>query len=338
MEVQLKEYFYYSQDGLIFSNRIQAIEYKIKTKKEIYFYYNDDFWSKLNWKVEPEGSLDFHYKMQAQRIRDEYDYVILCYSGGYDSTNILETFHYNNIKLDKILITGAFSKDQQKPSDINHNGEIYLNAFPCIKELDLEKITQVFDYSDMYSDVTQFSLYKLEETWVEKIGSRCSPHHFFWRDMDKYIVPKEFENKKVAILFGIDKPYLIENNTFYFNDLAATAYGNYNREKNNVDVIPFYWDTKYPLILLKQLHFLKNNPLLQYDQDSVAHAVYNLKNQLSFKSGKSNNPLLAKRDTFFLKQKDTKLYDFYTHSIKRINSSEFIKEIKMIKTKKYAII
>jgi hypothetical protein len=42
------------------------------------------------------------YKERAQQLRDSYDYLILAYSGGSDSDNMLKTFLYNNIKIDEI--------------------------------------------------------------------------------------------------------------------------------------------------------------------------------------------------------------------------------------------
>ena len=82
-----------------FSSKYDALMYHKKTKEEVFFYYNDEIYDKIDWSIEPPGTLDFYYKEQAQRIRDSYDYVILCFSGGADSTNILNTFYYNNIKI-----------------------------------------------------------------------------------------------------------------------------------------------------------------------------------------------------------------------------------------------
>ena len=92
-------YHYYSEDNKIFPNRVHAVKYSIDTGKKVYLHYYDEIYTKLNWKIEPPEPIEYYYKEQAQRIRDQYDYLILCYSGGYDSTNILETYHFNNIKL-----------------------------------------------------------------------------------------------------------------------------------------------------------------------------------------------------------------------------------------------
>jgi hypothetical protein len=311
---------YYTKDGKTFSNRVEAITYANKTEQIPYINYYDKIYSRIDWSIEPEGTLDFHYKMQARRIRDEYDYVILCYSGGFDSTNILETFHFNNIKLDKIVVTGPFKQDSYSGSDENHNGEIYENAFPYLTQLGLDPIVQVIDYTDLYENVNQFSVYDFGEQWVEEIGCRYSPHHFFWRDLDRYVVPPQYQDKKVAIIWGTDKPRL-NGNTFQFLDNAITSYARFNQNpRHNVTNINFYWDPNYPLILLKQLHTLKKYQRFLTNEE-IARIIYRLKQPLNFKSGKSPSLLIAKRDTFLLNKTDSSIYDFYQMGVNRLGAS-----------------
>jgi hypothetical protein len=95
-------FYFYSKDVAKFKSKIDAIEYSQKTGQEINFYFYDDTYAALDWKKELTPDLDYYYKQQALRLREKYDYLILAYSGGADSTCILETFIHNNIKLDKI--------------------------------------------------------------------------------------------------------------------------------------------------------------------------------------------------------------------------------------------
>ena len=324
-------YFYYDEDKKTFPNRIQAVKHQLETGKKVYLYYYDEIYDKLNWKIEPPESLQYYYKEQAQRIRDQYDYVVLCYSGGYDSTNILETFHFNNIKLDKIVCVGALSQDSHSGVDENHNGELYYNSFPYLKELGLESITQTIDYTQMFDDVSQFSVYELGDTWIEEIGSKYSPHNWFWRDLDRYVIPESQKDKKIGIIFGADKPYMYSNpirgthySSFCFQDTPITSYGRFNPNKRfNTDYINFYWDPTYPFILLKQLHELKKNGYKhQFGHNFVNSVVYKLKKPLLFKSPKSGSPYLSLRDKYLLKKKDSKLLDFFKIGIQPIQHLE----------------
>jgi len=333
---------YYSEDGKKFSNRIEAIRYSLSSGKKIYCYYYDDVYDKLDWTIEPEGSLDFHYKQQAQKIRDEFDYVILCYSGGLDSTNILETFHYNNIKLDKIVVQGPFKQDSFTGSDENQNGEVYKNAFPYLNQLGLTGITQFIDNTELYGDITQFSIYQTGDDWANHIGARYSPHHFFWRDLDHYVVPKEYQDKKIAIVWGTDKPYLVHSNgktVFRFRDGALTSYGRFDQPlRSNVTNVNFYWDPTYPLILLKQLHALNEykHHIGRFNRLSIGNVLYDLKVPLNHLSSKSPDIYVGLRDQFLFRIGESDILKFHQAGLKSIQDIDMDK-FRNIDSKEYAI-
>jgi flagellar motor protein MotB len=122
--------------------------------------------------------------------------------------------------------------------------------------------------------------------------------------LERHVIPQEFKNKKVAIIFGKDKPGLFSENNlrpdklngFHFRDTPITSYGNRTRV-DNCDRINFYWDPSFPVILIKQLHTLrkfyaihrKNAFMVEgaqnFGDQSVDNIVYNLKIKLLFKSG-----------------------------------------------------
>lgn len=316
---------YYFDDGSRFSSKIEALQYSLKSQKNFRLYYFDEVFSSIDWSIEPSGNLQYHYKQQAQRIRDEYDYVVLCYSGGADSTNILETYVYNNIKLDKIVVVGALNEDSAKGDDKNHNGELYHNVFPYIKDLGLEHITQICDYTTLFDKPENFSIYEYGENWVDIIGTRLSPHNWFWRDIHKHVVPKEWCSKKVAIIFGKDKPKLYfrqENKSkifgFQFNDVVVNNYGNILTSEN-CDRINFYWDHNYPFIIIKQMHVLKRNFEVFKEIKSTDELVYNLKRPLVFKSPKSLLKHMSLRDNFLFRKKSSSIYKFYFDGLHYLN-------------------
>jgi hypothetical protein len=353
---------YYCNDGKIFVNKLDAVNYNIKNNqykffnydKQVLFNYYDNVWSKCDWTKEPPESIDYYYKEQAQRIRDEYDYVMLCYSGGFDSTNILETFHFNNIKLDKIIVVGAFGQDKFNNDDTNFNGELYINAYPYLKELGLENITETHDYSNYCNDPKNFSLYEYGEQWVDIIGTRFSPAHWFFRDIEKYVVPPHMENKKVAIIFGRDKPHLMYDSTdnpgFFFRDNPVQDYGRLNERVNNIDRINFYWDPNYTNILIKQVHMLHQaypkgysdfKPLTHFPHQELYNSdkiVYNLRKPLLYKSPKNLTPYFSTKDSFLLKDKSGKLFDFYLNGIKSLKKKTDMEILKRpIRSKFYKI-
>ena len=340
--------FYYSTDGTVFKSKIKAIEHRALSGNEISYYYFDHIYSKLNWKIEPVDSLEYHYAAQAQRLRDKYDYLILCYSGGYDSTNILETFFYNNIKLDKIVIVGAFSQDSTSGVDENHNGELYKNAFPYIDELGLSSITEKFDYTELFADVKNLSIVEQGSDWVDTLGGWFSPHNWFWRDIEKFVIPKNIGSKKVGLIFGRDKPSLI-GNKFRFSDTPINSYGN-STGTLNCTRINFYWDPEYPQILLKQLHILHRvhtNIGTTYNHSSTAvvtsnglntnRIIYDLKKPLIFKSPKSKTNLISLRDNYLSRKRNSSTFALFTDGIKNIQTRVGIENIKPISGRYYEI-
>ena len=358
--------YYYSEDGSSFTSKIKAVNYGLKNNQKIQFYYHDEIYSLVDWKTEPSESIDYYYKEQAQRIRDNYDYVILAYSGGYDSTNILETFHYNNIKLDKIITIGALSQDSVSGVDENHNGELYHNVFPYLKELNLESITQVLDYTTYFSDINRFSIAKYNENWVDEIGAWFSPHNWFWKDIEQYIVPPEWKNKRIALVFGKDKPSLFYDpksvvslqpvnsppqlNSFCFRDTPCMSYAD-TGTKGDIDRINFYWDPTYTNILVKQLHMI--NKVYQVSMFSgyfpeigiqtfsnidTNTIVYNLKKKLMFKSGKSKTNLISLRDSYLKDKQNSDVYTLYNKGMCTIHHSIGLNNIKPINSKFYGIL
>ena len=91
---------YYNVNGKIFYDKLEAIIFANKTKSEIEWnYYNDIFYS-IDWNIEPETSLREFYKIRAQQLREKYDYLIAFVSGGADSSQVVDSFVKNKIKLD----------------------------------------------------------------------------------------------------------------------------------------------------------------------------------------------------------------------------------------------
>lgn len=327
---------YYTSDGKTFTSKIRALEYSAINKVPVNLYYHDAIYDQCRWTVEPADSLATLYKDQAQRIRDNYDYVILCFSGGYDSSNILETFYYNNIKIDKIVTVGAISQDSRSMVDENHNGELYHNVFPYIKELGLESITQLCDYTTYFDNPENFSISQYANEWVDYTGAWYSPHNWFWRDIEKYVIPREYQDKRVAIIFGKDKPQLsIEGKVagFCFKDTPVSSYGNVE-QFGNCDRINFYWDPTFPQILIKQLHVLNRAKGFGVNADNI---VYDLKRPILFKSPKSKTNILSLRDRYLMTKKDSEVYNMYYAGINQINKTIGLKNLRIITSKFYKI-
>jgi hypothetical protein len=285
--------------------------------------------------------LEYYYKQQALRLREKYDYLVLAYSGGADSTCILETFVHNNIKLDKIVSVGAFSKDSAWGVDENHNGEIYHNVIPYVKELGLESITDIVDYTK-YLDGDNFknlSIYQHGSNWVYEIGSFFSVHNFFWRDAERILIPNEWKNKKVGFIYGLDKPEINFHEQEFvlrFTDTPVILYGN-SSGYENVERVRFFWNPEFTEMTVKQVQELKRTRTVGGNQKNIAKALYNLRKPLSFESPKTGNVFWSLRDTYLKDMKDTELFKFYSDGLKVLDSTVGFKSVVPIPTKNYHI-
>jgi hypothetical protein len=247
---------------------------------------------------------------------------------------------------------GAFSQDSYAGDDTNHNGEIYHNVFPYIQELGLKDIFQVIDYTKIFFDLKTLS-YAQTNTWIEKSGNWFSPHHWVWNDIQNYAVPFEMRNKKVAIIFGKDKPTLSKDSKgmyFHFNDAAT---GGYFMGKDNIDAINFYWDPTFPEILVKQLHIINRYTKMRNELDvrldterfiqvingkSVHDLIYDLKKPLAYLSKKSPSNIISLRDTYLKTSKNSDLYDMFSDGVKQLHARLGQSKVPVRLSKRYYIV
>src|SRR5262245_7733265 len=104
MKMPLQEFGYYLYKGQVFFNKYDAFERALAAGDfapaiEFRFHMPDQLG---DCTVEPEPSLADLYRARALRLRDQYDYLILMYSGGADATQVLMTFLNNGIHLDEV--------------------------------------------------------------------------------------------------------------------------------------------------------------------------------------------------------------------------------------------
>jgi hypothetical protein len=341
--------YYYDNDNKIYPLKNEAL----KTKKDLKFYFHDDFFIKQQWKVEPTESLSELYKQRAQQIRDKYDYVVVCYSGGADSTQILESFYYNNIHIDEILVVGALSQDSEKGVDENHNGDLYHNVFPTLNQFKLPntKITLI-DYTKYFNDPNFFTLIKqYGPEYHNYIGTYSSVHNLFWYDLPLFFR----SDKQIAFIFGAEKPKVIyhkDTGKFCatFMDSSLTDYGfryNYGSGKR----VNFYTDPDAIKLMIKQHHVVKNfllenvigkDPMI-YDRfqvdyfSNVRPIIYNLKNPLAFESIKSKTTVLSARDKFMLTNKNSEIYNIFRQSLVNLSKDRNVNQRYSIPSREYQL-
>lgn len=108
-----------------------------------------------NLELEPSETLQELYLQRAIELRNKYDYLILYYSGGNDSNQILETFMLNKIFLDEIVI---FSKEDMDLKNKIQDEEKLLFFVPEYYEASKSAIPQAKFYIETYSPRTKLTI------------------------------------------------------------------------------------------------------------------------------------------------------------------------------------
>lgn len=337
---------YYGADGRVLGSRYDAL----RDGGSCHFYFHDREYEQVDWTRAPSASLAELYRARAEQIRRDYDYIVLAYSGGADSTNMLETFLENDIPVDEVLTVGSFSRDSFTGSDENRNGDFYHSAFPVLRELKGPRVT-IFDYAKALAAPGE--LRAIEEhgsDWCKHASPFIvSPHHLVWASIDKFI---GCPNKKCALVFGGDKPWFGWDGSRGYveiQDSHMSGYGN-RRRVGDFDRVYFYTDPAATDILRKQAHVIQQFFLesgLTYQQfhgryaDFVHALIYRLRRPVPYVSQKSTLGIISSRDRWVLQAKDSDIYRLYVDGLREFmnglpdRGEQMRKKIVVFKTRRY---
>lgn len=286
MDIFDKKYGYYVYNNKPYFMR-QQILYEMLLNKDydgkINYYYHDEEFSKFNWSRDIPINISLLYKHRAQQLRDKYKYLILSFSGGSDSTQILMTFLKNKIFIDEIqvynyekLVSNIDKDSILNDKDLTQFLEYEFAVIPILKkykELMPNTKINIIDNSDFLVDQVKNNKFEMSGNNSKNLISSC------------FVVPKMLRsfsysflnynsmylNKDSACFIrGVDKPSLsIRNNTlyFYFYDIAYQASNNFNSKKISEFMIieNFYWSKDLPIIPIKQSQMIKK--MLETDKN-----------------------------------------------------------------------
>jgi hypothetical protein len=274
---------YYLCNGVSFSSKIDACIYSKTVNQPVEWMFHQDQYANYSWHIEPQETLDQLYDQRTKELREQYDYIILSYSGGSDTNNILESFIRQGLHIDEIVtnhITDATKHmtiiDANVKDNWNFAAEHQLQAVPRLQyirnKLPKTKIT-VLDVSNVIIDSMKIfddAEWVLGRNDYLSIGQLFRYNYFHFNEMKK-----QFDkNLKIAIIVGVDKvkTYIDDNNDFYlyFNDNTASVccVNDFNTEYTNIKTELFYWAPSTASLVCKQAHtvkkWLESNPDQQH--------------------------------------------------------------------------
>lgn len=269
---------FYSVGDLKFESKIEACIFAQQTGKEVKWNFNREFFNTYDWSKEPDQTLDELYNARARRLREKYDYLILSYSGGADSHNILMSFVRQGLHIDEIVVNHMSNAwkpfvtlDPTQTASWNTGAEHELHTIPMLKKVQhlipKTKITVL----DLSKNLFETFLSAGDASWVLERTEGLNPlnvtrfNYAYFSD-----IRKQFDkNFKIAMLVGVDKPRVLTKDDhvyIMFNDRAVNIVpvSNHFNEYTNSTLEFFYWSPDAVDILCKQAHvvkrFIETNP------------------------------------------------------------------------------
>jgi hypothetical protein len=276
-DILLKKHGCWISGGIAFEKKIDALRYASSINSSYcFFYFHNHIWDSFDHSTIEDKSLEELYKTRAQMLRDKYSYLILSYSGGSDSHNILHTFLKNNIKLDEIIIrwnkkligSDIYVPNNQNIDARNSLSEWDLTIFPTIKWLNKNYPEIKITIEDTGKDLlnTNFNSVRFLEKEISKLnlarGTIASLGYTGINSDNRHYV------ENTGIIYGVEKPSVVFDN---ISNKLYTQFSDVSLEviKNSSGNIPydsielFYWSPDFPELPIKQAHevgkFFKEN-------------------------------------------------------------------------------
>jgi hypothetical protein len=256
---------YYTVGTKVIEDKLAAVLEATRTGAEVEWHFNNEIYDNIDWTVEPELSLDDYYKLRAQQIRDEYDYVVILCSGGGDSTNVVWSFLNNGILVDEVVASapiGGLSgwKDTTKDTSAgNTMSETMLAQLPLMHEIHSKHPDVKITINDYFETLLDYQT----DDWIFRCGEWIHPSSGARYNLDKQTHIKQIaeQGKKIAIVYGIDKPHLFYDTdgdlSVMISDLTVNVQRPpFNDKYTNVHNVLFYFAPEMPQLQVKQAHSL----------------------------------------------------------------------------------
>lgn len=263
---------YYTVGSKKFYSKTLALIEATRTNIFPNWHFGNGIFDTVDWNM-PVADITEVYQKRARQLREKYDYLVLCFSGGSDSTTVLHSFLSQNILIDEILVRWPLKGTQNlyKPGTS-------LNPENILSEWDFS-IKPKLDYIRQYFPKIKITI----EDWSETLDRDILEEE--WFSINDHMNPGVFrkygglsasheeiamidKGKKTAVMWGVDKPQLAykDNNIyFYFIDkLANFAFINGTANRN---VELFYWTPDCPELVVTQArlvyeYFIKNPKMI----------------------------------------------------------------------------
>jgi hypothetical protein len=285
----------YRVGSSVYVNKMDALAEHVKTGQPITWHLFEEELSRLDLKKEPEESLAELYAKRARELREEYDHLVVHFSGGTDTSAIINIFIENDIHVDELFIRTYDRETRHREFLIGKDPEgqeaedITLPLAQHIKETYWPHITITHvDFSQGLIDRM-----KSDVLWYKDYRS-CSidPNSIMRSDWDM-LVPRwrtmAERGLKIGHIVGKEKPRVrLDDVGFYiqYSDIDHQDYIAPRKLDLPYHIEMFFWHPSTVKMQLKQAHTLRRcwSELYSHHspdrwftrayEDEIARAVY----------------------------------------------------------------
>lgn len=261
---------YYQVGDQKFVNKTLALIESERTGQYPSWHFFNDVYSKINWLNPPHTDIKSLYQQRARQLREKYDYISISFSGGSDSFTIIKSFIDSGTHIDEIFVRWPIKATDKHPlSKDTHSSNI-------LSEWKLTILPQLDLFKKQLSETTKITIID----WSDRI-LKDENIDIDWQHNQDFFNPgvrikydtvtdhalKQIESgKKVAIVFGVDKPQLLmQEGQIYCYFLDKLAHNHAHHPFDQYCEL-FYWSKDLPEIVSCQsrliYRYLEMNPHL----------------------------------------------------------------------------
>lgn len=263
---EIDKFGYYHCAGRKIYSKQEFMDVQVSTRSSFSWHFNDEEFSSYDWTQEPTESLDELYKQRAQQLRDKYDYLVLHFSGGTDSTTILDAFVDNDIHLDEVVNFGAKNDSQSNQGIENkiltqHKMNFLRKKYPKIKFTNFDYTQYIDNWSKVLDEYSKEYLYLFGHLTLPNVVvvDMLPKFEKRWRDMID-------RGTKIAFITGAEKPMIrVKDDKWIFNFHDGFIGNRMSVLRQIYDDGSFgsyeffYWSGDLPKLVIKQSHTIMNH-------------------------------------------------------------------------------
>jgi hypothetical protein len=282
---------YYTVGNRIYNHKIHALQEATRIKQDPKWHFNDEVFGKMDWMKSSGIPLTELYRMRAQQLRQKYQYLILCWSGGADSTTILDSFLDNGIELDEVVVLWPVTQTQGKykptldTDGSNMNSEWDFAIKPKIEWMKQHHPTVKVTVQDFLVEPNKNEYAQDTVNVTEKHGYVTIQKY---RAFDALLEDRS-EKYHVGVILGVSPVEVLRLDNYvaaYFVDTVLTGPTTDYTAKGCPRYLEyFYWSPDLPELVREQAHVMLRH-MNAYPETRQLTKLMTLRKDRTFEFGK----------------------------------------------------